>query len=1087
MLLLLLIFAVKGIVSGQIISNGELILWTDATGNIQIPTTVTSIRDSVFFNNKNITSVFIPSSVTKVGKGAFLGCSSIVSVTIGQADSLAMNGIYIAPTAFSGCVAISSITLNNNVSTLDANNSPFKNMISLTDVIIGDGTSMMPENLFLNCFELKTVRVGLTNALKTTVNIPSTVFTGCAKLQSAVFNKNFMVVGATSPFTDVTTISFGNAVTFLSNNSFSNCNKIVSVDLPVSVVQLFPGAFQYCTQLKSINFQGVRVVGQNAFYGCTSLESINIPNAVKTIEGATFYNCIKLSAIEVGSSVTDIRSSAFYGCAALQSITLPNTMKVIGEKVFMECTNLQIVQLGNTLTSIGAYAFSGCSKLETIPLPLTINQIGSFSFENCLSLKSLSIPGNTQNIGESAYKGCKGLLSVTIGETDNPGTPLTFGNFAFLDCTGINSLILNKNIVDDPYYSPFMGLTSLKNAVVNNRVTQLNTFAFYGCTMLESISISNSVSYIAAAAFQGCTSLTEVKLPKNLNFLSSQLFYGCTNLTTVNIPINVKSLGSYVFYKCEKLSKVNLPAGVEFIGPIAFNGCTGLLEFNSANPVPPATGSSCFTGIPVATSTLFIPFDSKSKYMAESQWSVFANIVEKDIALDTTHSGDTITIFPESIIGVVKNINITAGNLSLALTPQELNTVNKLTISGSINASDFLVMRDQMPQLNVIDLSNVVVESYSGWNGTAGYGSYSANTIPVSAFENKTRLYSIKLPNSISSIADKAFKLCGNIQQELQLPAELKSIGKEAFYGCQSIYGTVVIPSKITSLGERAFERCKKIIQIKLLAELNAIEYSTFSGCEYLMKIDMPTSVTTLKGSVFYECGRLFVVNIPSLKVISDNVFAKCNGLRSFTLPPMLETLGDYAFAGCSSLKEVVIPPSITKLGTGIFYDCLSLATVHLPATLTTLSDGVFANCSRISSIYVYAVNPPVFLYPGGSFNSLVYSRCVLYVPKGTLETYYQVGDWNMFSNIVEMPATGLTRNFISDIRIYPNPVTDNLVVTGLQNPALLSVFDLSGVCLLSISVENNQTLSLYHLTTGTYIIRLKTVDGLFEKIIIKK
>ena len=43
---------------------------------------------------------------------------------------------------------------------------------------------------------------------------------------------------------------------------------------------------------------------------------------------------------------------------------------------------------------------------------------------------------------------------------------------------------------------------------------------------------------------------------------------------------------------------------------------------------------------------------------------------------------------------VSKNLEVTAGGLKTALTTEELNTVTKLTLTGTIDARDFKTMRD---------------------------------------------------------------------------------------------------------------------------------------------------------------------------------------------------------------------------------------------------------------------------------------------------------------------------------------------------------------------------------------------------------
>jgi hypothetical protein len=68
---------------------------------------------------------------------------------------------------------------------------------------------------------------------------------------------------------------------------------------------------------------------------------------------------------------------------------------------------------------------------------------------------------------------------------------------------------------------------------------------------------------------------------------------------------------------------------------------------------------------------------------------------------------------------VIKTVNVTnAGALLNAMTVTELKTVTNLTVTGTIDARDFVTMRDSMPALAVLDISNASIASYTGNAGT---------------------------------------------------------------------------------------------------------------------------------------------------------------------------------------------------------------------------------------------------------------------------------------------------------------------------------------------------------------------------------
>ena len=63
---------------------------------------------------------------------------------------------------------------------------------------------------------------------------------------------------------------------------------------------------------------------------------------------------------------------------------------------------------------------------------------------------------------------------------------------------------------------------------------------------------------------------------------------------------------------------------------------------------------------------------------------------------------------------VSKSLECTAGFLADSLTSGEKNTITNLTLTGTIDARDFVTMRDSMPVLAVLDLSGATIATYTG-------------------------------------------------------------------------------------------------------------------------------------------------------------------------------------------------------------------------------------------------------------------------------------------------------------------------------------------------------------------------------------
>ncbi|MDR1747402.1 MAG: substrate-binding domain-containing protein [Tannerella sp.] len=92
-------------------------------------------------------------------------------------------------------------------------------------------------------------------------------------------------------------------------------------------------------------------------------------------------------------------------------------------------------------------------------------------------------------------------------------------------------------------------------------------------------------------------------------------------------------------------------------------------------------------------------------------------------------------------------------------------------------------------------------------------------------------------------------------------------------------------------------------------------------------------------------------------------------------------------------------------------------------------------------------------------------------------------------SGYIPMGTSGNSVERISntDIRIYPNPVTDGIRISGLTCTAELSLFNTSGNHILSKQVENDEYIQLHALPRGIYFLTLTTNNIHVSKKIIKQ
>ncbi len=189
-----------------------------------------------------------------------------------------------------------------------------------------------------------------------------------------------------------------------------------------------------------------------------------------------------------------------------------------------------------------------------------------------------------------------------------------------------------------------------------------------------------------------------------------------------------------------------------------------------------------------------------------------------------------------------------------------------------------------------------------------------------------------------ASKADRAYEIRSGIQE----------IAYGAFYNCTRL-ASVTIPNSVTSIGAYAFHGCSGLTSVTIPDSVTSIGAYAFAYCSSLTSVTIPDSVTSIGGSAFRGCSGLTSVTIPdSVTSIGDKAFRGCSGLTSVTIPDSVTSIGDEAFRGCSGLTLVTISDSVTSIGRNAFKECSSDLVI-------TVTPGSYAEqyCAENSLQYV--------------------------------------------------------------------------------------------------------------------------------------
>ena len=102
--------------------------------------------------------------------------------------------------------------------------------------------------------------------------------------------------------------------------------------------------------------------------------------------------------------------------------------------------------------------------------------------------------------------------------------------------------------------------------------------------------------------------------------------------------------------------------------------------------------------------------------------------------------------------------------------------------------------------------------------------------IPGYAFQNCTKLESVKISAGFNNVGVGAFRGCINLK-EITFSDGLVEIGNSAFFGCVKL-NKINLPDSITDIGVNAFMYCDNLKKITLPRNLRKISSDLFFECD---------------------------------------------------------------------------------------------------------------------------------------------------------------------------------------------------------------------------------------------------------------
>ncbi|MDE5768973.1 MAG: leucine-rich repeat domain-containing protein [Oscillospiraceae bacterium] len=285
--------------------------------------------------------------------------------------------------------------------------------------------------------------------------------------------------------------------------------------------------------------------------------------------------------------------------------------------------------------------------------------------------------------------------------------------------------------------------------------------------------------------------------------------------------------------------------------------------------------------------------------------------------------------------------------------------INGILIDG-ITCTDNVVIPDSVTKIGdgaffLCSLKSIVIPD-------------SVTTIGDEAFNGCDALESITIPDSVASIGDRAFMCCKfltsiyvdeynlnyssqdgilfdknkskliafpikNSITEYIIPNSVTTIGEKAFYCCNSLT-SVIISDSVTSIGDSAFDRCYALKSVTIPDSVISIGDSAFIKCDALESVTIPDSVISIGDSAFSFCDSLTSIYVDKNNLnysSKDNILFDKNKSELITFPSK------------NTIIKYIIPDSVTKIGKYAFYNCTFLISITIENPECEIWDSKYA------------------------------------------------------------------------------------------------------------------------------------------------
>ena len=410
------------------------------TGDVIVPSGVTTLNKYVFSYNSNVTSITFSEGLVSTGTEACYSDSKLESVSLPSTFKT------FEQKSFESCGKLTTVNIPDSVTGLvigsrcfwgcNLSNESANKLISKSSTIQDYG--------FYGCKNIKSIEIvatkfgnycfdsckGLTTAKLVNTDdygsFGSYMFQECTALETVIMPPSYIEIpSAMFKNTKISAFAIPNTLTQIGQYAFEQCSSLSTVTIAdEATLSIGSYAFDECSALTNESVQNIishaSTLGDNIISYCLELTNLSI----KFAGAGMFQYCTNLVSVEISEPYKDkIQNSIFTGCTSLERCVLPNNATTIGINVFYKCTALKTVYLPSSITSAtnnslshsssSYYIFKNCTALEDVQLGQDWNMSLSVNSSENLTVDSMIAMFNSLKdlTGETAK-------TLTLGSTN---------------------------------------------------------------------------------------------------------------------------------------------------------------------------------------------------------------------------------------------------------------------------------------------------------------------------------------------------------------------------------------------------------------------------------------------------------------------------------------------------------------------------------------------------------------------------------------------------------------------------------------------------------------------------------------------